>query len=104
MGIGDALTLADDPAIAGRFDLLLVNLPHDTLRHLPHLLALLRRDSTSVVRGWVVAPEDDMDEINAELIELLKPLVPGAASPTLEQRRPYNTTEWLCRFEAWLEF
>ena len=104
VGIGDALTLADDPTIAGRFDLLLVNLPHDTLRHLPHLLALLRRDSTSVVRGWVVAPEDDMDEINAELIELLKPLVPGAASPTLEQRRPYNTTEWLCRFEAWLEF
>lgn len=103
VGIGDALTLADEPALAGRFDLLLVNLPHDTLRHLPHLLPLLRRGSTSLVRGWVVAPEDDIDEINAELLELLRPLAQGAPPPILEQRRAYNVTEWLCRFEAWLD-
>ena len=103
VGIADALTLADDPALAGRFDLLLINLPHDTLRHLPHLLPLLRRRSTSLVRGWVVAAEDDMDEINAELMEVLRPLAQGAPPPILELRRPYNVTEWLCRFEGWLE-
>ena len=103
VGVADALTLKDDREIAGSFDLLLVNLPHDTVEHLPHLIPLLRRGSPTLVRGWVVAAEDDIPELNQTLQEILQPKLPDYPTPTLEKRRQYNSTEWLCRFEAWLE-
>ena len=102
VGVADALTLSDDTELAGTFDLLLVNLPHDTIGHLPHLMPLLRRGSPSLLRGWVVAAAEDIPELNDHLQELLQPVLPGHLPPVLEQRRQYNSTEWLCRFEAWL--
>jgi tRNA G37 N-methylase Trm5 len=103
VGVADALTLKEDPEVAGSYDLLLVNIPHDTMQHLPHLLPLLRRGSPTLVRGWVVAAEDDLTELNQTLQEVLQPRLPGLPTPTLEKRRQYNSTEWLCRFEAWLQ-
>jgi tRNA G37 N-methylase Trm5 len=104
VGVADALTLAQDIDLVGSFDLLLVNLPHDTMEHLPHLLSLLRRGSPTLVRGWVVAADDDLPELNSHLVQLLHPVLDGYPIPSLEKRRQYNATEWLCRFEAWLKF
>ena len=103
VGVADALTLAQDGDLVGSFDLLLVNLPHDTMEHLPHLLPLLRRGSPTLVRGWVVAADDDLPKLNSHLENLLHPVLDGYPIPLLEKRRQYNATEWLCRFEAWLK-
>lgn len=35
-------------------DLLLVNLPHETVDHLPHLIGLLNKGHEVVVRGWAI--------------------------------------------------
>ena len=103
VGVADALTLAQDGDLVGSFDLLLVNLPHDTMEHLPPLLSLLRRGSPPLVRGWVVAADDDLPELHSHLVQLLHPVLDGYPIPLLEKRRQYNATEWLCRFEAWLK-
>ncbi len=103
VGVADALTLAQDGDLVDSFDLLLVNLPHDTMEHLPHLLPLLRRGSPTLVRGWVVAADDDLPKLNFHLENLLHPVLDGYPIPLLEKRRQYNATEWLCRFEAWLK-
>ena len=102
VGVADALELASNPEFRESTDLLLINLPHDTMEHLIHLLPLLRKGSPTLVRGWVIANEDDIPDLNIKLQEKLGPVVEGMPIPVIEQRRQYNTTEWLCRFEAWL--
>jgi tRNA G37 N-methylase Trm5 len=102
VGVADALELTNNSELKGSTDLLLINLPHDTMEHLPHLLPLLRKGSPTLVRGWVIANEEDIPELNNQLQEQLKPVMEGMPIPVIEQRRQYNTTEWLCRFEAWL--
>ena len=102
VGIADALELSKNTDLQGKADLLLVNLPHQTMEHLPKLLPLLRKGSPTLVRGWLICHEDDIIGLNKQLQELLKPTMDGEPTPIIEQRRQYNTTEWLCRFEAWL--
>lgn len=103
VGLADALELKDDSQLRERTDILLVNLPHDTMEHIPHLLPLLRKGSPTLVRGWVIAHEESIPELNVRLQDLLQPVLEGAPIPVIEQRRQYNSTEWLCRFEAWLQ-
>ncbi|HIH83484.1 MAG TPA: hypothetical protein HA340_06015, partial [Candidatus Thalassarchaeaceae archaeon] len=51
VGVADALELTNNSELKGSTDLLLINLPHDTMEHLPHLLPLLRKGSPTLVRG-----------------------------------------------------
>lgn len=41
-------------------DMLLVNLPHDSIEHLPDLVGLLRRGHEVVIRGWAILASDDL--------------------------------------------
>jgi len=97
----DARTLADDLDLRERFDLLLVNLPHDALDHLSHLLPLLRRDCPTVVRGWCVLEDDAIPEANARLQSILPPLDDASEEALLlTSRKGYSSTQSLCRFDA----
>ena len=48
-------------------DLLLVNIPHSTLEHLPDLIGLLKKGHEVVVRGWAIVGNDDLDKIKGEI-------------------------------------
>jgi tRNA G37 N-methylase Trm5 len=102
VGIQDALELKNDERLIGQFDMLLINLPHDTMKHLPHLLGLLKRNSPTLVRGWLVTPEDDIPMLQNELQNILAPTLEGQQKVEIVQRRQYSSSDWLCRFEAWL--
>ena len=102
VGIKDALELKNDERLIGQFDMLLVNLPHDTMKHLPHLLGLLKSNSPTLVRGWLVTPEDDIPMLQNELQNILAPTLEGQQIVEIVQRRQYSSSDWLCRFEAWL--
>ena len=102
VGIQDALELKNDERLIGQFDMLLINLPHDTMKHLPHLLGLLKRNSPTLVRGWLVTPEDDIPMLQNELQNILAPTLEGQQKAEIVQRRQYSSSDWLCRFEAWL--
>ena len=61
----DALTLsADLPEVC---DLLLVNLPHDCIEHLPHLLGLLKKGHEVVIRGWAILPTESLYDAETEI-------------------------------------
>lgn len=98
----DARRLADDPAWRGRFDLLLVNLPHSSIEHLPDLLPLLAAGSPILVRGWAIVAHDERAAAEARLRDLLRPLLPGTESPRLTTVRTYSAFQDFTRFEAWL--
>ncbi|MGB2335447.1 MAG: hypothetical protein ACPH87_07285 [Candidatus Poseidoniaceae archaeon] len=48
-------------------DLLLVNLPHETVDHLPHLIGLLNRGHEVVIRGWAILESDLIKTAETEI-------------------------------------
>jgi tRNA (guanine37-N1)-methyltransferase len=87
----DALSLGGREEMISAFDLLLVNIPHDTLSHLPSLTPLVR--SGGLIRGWAVVDESDHEAAVSTLDDLL-------GETRLEIRRSYSSTSNLCRFES----
>ena len=88
----DARLLKNRSEMRDNFDLLLVNIPHDTLNHLPALLPLVR--DNGIIRGWAIIEQSDFPEAQNHLREIL------GADTILEIRRSYSATANLCRFEA----
>ena len=48
-------------------DLLLVNLPHETVDHLPNLIGLLYRGHEVVIRGWAILESDLISTAETEI-------------------------------------
>jgi len=46
--------------MAGFADLVLVNLPHDSIDHLPDMIPLLAKGHEVVIRGWAILPHDQL--------------------------------------------
>jgi tRNA G37 N-methylase Trm5 len=103
-GVVDARRLQDDIELSQKWEMLLVNLPHDAIEHLPDLLPLLRTDCTTLIRGWTILSNDEISVENERLIKLL-PKLDTDLSPVnlIEPRKSYSASQSLCRFEAWLE-
>ena len=52
-------------------DLLLVNLPHDSIDHLPDIIPLLRKGHEVVIRGWAILPIASLDDKKEEIRTIL---------------------------------
>ena len=102
VGLADATELQHDTDLTGRWDLLLVNLPHRTIELLPSLLPLLDRSGPSMVRGRVIAAEVDIPNADRAIRQALPPRLEGMPEPSLRIKRDYSSTLRLCSFEAWL--
>ena len=61
----DALTLSAN--LPECCDLLLVNLPHDCIEHLPHVLGLLKKGHEVVIRGWAIIPTESLRDAEADI-------------------------------------
>ena len=48
-------------------DLLLVNLPHESIEHLPHLLGLLKKGHEVVIRGWAIISIDLLEDAEMKI-------------------------------------
>ncbi len=101
VGLGDALTLKDKPELVGKFDILLMNLPHDTIDHLPKLLPLLNKNNKTLLKGWLVLEESEIKEAENRIFQIIEERNPSSP-PKLEIRRQYNSTKVLTRFESLL--
>ena len=77
-----------------------MNLPHETLDHLPHLLPLLNSTGPSMVRGWFVVEAQDIPSAETIFNRILH-LHSNLVEPIhLEIRRQFNASKVLTRFEA----
>ena len=88
----DARLLKERPEMCEKFDILLVNIPHDTLEHLPDLLPLIRPGG--LVRGWAIIEHSEFQDAQVRVRDILGP------EAELERRRSYSVSADLCRFEA----
>ena len=71
IGVEDATTLGNIAELLNRFDFVLMNLPHETLAHLPHLLPLLKSSNPTILRGWAVVEEQNLLSFENELNGIL---------------------------------
>lgn len=102
VGLADALTLSVDQKIAGKWDLVLVNLPHRTIEFLPEIIPLLDRTSLSMIRGRAIVEESEIEQANELILLSLPKLMPNKPPPTLKIKRDYSATLRLCSFQAWI--
>ena len=101
-GLADATELQHNPELTGRWDMLLVNLPHRTIELLPSLVPLLDRTGPSMVRGRVIVAETEIEDANEAIRETLPLRLSGTPEPSLRIKRDYSSTLRLCSFEAWI--
>ena len=68
----DALDLVSDTNQHGRWDVLFVNLPHESLEHLPYLIPLLSKNNVSIIRGWGILPTEELPSLRDRLHLILQ--------------------------------
>ena len=102
VGLADALTLAENQEIAGKWDLVLVNLPHRTIEFIPKIIPLLDRSSPSMIRGRVIVEESEIEQANQTIRSMLPNLMPDKPQPSLKIKRDYSASLRLCSFHAWI--
>ena len=102
IGVADAMQLRTNPEFTGRWDLLIVNLPHRTLDILHSLVPLLDRETPSMVRGRVIVPENEIEHANRSIIRDLPDSLGGFPAPNLRIKRDYSSKLRLCSFQAWI--
>lgn len=99
----DATTLATRDEMRGNWDMLLVNIPHSTLDHLPAILPLLKQGSPTLLRAWAVIDEGSAESTERTLRDLFSgQLNEDNGGFSMHPRRSYSTTQQLYRIEAWL--
>ncbi|MDC0327764.1 hypothetical protein OAN05_00510 [bacterium] len=103
VGLADATKLSQNPQYSGKWDLVLVNLPHRTIEFLPDLIPLLNRSNVSLIRGRVIVPESDIPDANEKINQILPTIAAGKPKPELKIKRDYSSALRLCSFEAWIE-
>jgi tRNA G37 N-methylase Trm5 len=96
----DALAWKDDAELCGQADVLLVNLPHNSLEHLPGLFPILRRDGFSLVRGWAIVDRTALGEQREALKATVE--VAGGRCTTLvfEEIKGFSSTRCFVVFEV----
>ena len=79
-------------------DFLLVNLPHDSIVHLPDLLPLMAKGHPVIIRGWAMISLDKLGEIELQIREIFG----GVEIHSLEiiPTRSYSATESYSRIET----
>jgi tRNA G37 N-methylase Trm5 len=98
----DATEWKTNPHLCNSSDLLLVNLPHDSIEHLPHLLPLLRKGQTSLLRGWAIIDRaneaTEKNKIAAAIIDA------GGTIESLqfEEVKGFSASKSFMCFEAWV--
>ncbi|MAV60220.1 MAG: hypothetical protein CMA13_02850 [Euryarchaeota archaeon] len=102
-GAGDVAELVTNREYLGRWDMILINLPHRTLELLPLIIPLLDTSSPSLIRGRIVVEEKDIDITNKIIQDILPNCIPDKPKPKLTIKRDYSSKLRLCSFEAWLK-
>ena len=67
IGLADATNLSKNSELTGRWDLILVNLPHRTIEFLPSLIPLLNRKNPSLIRGRIIVAESEISSTNEKI-------------------------------------
>ena len=98
----DATKWAMDNELVESCDLLLVNLPHDSISHLPELIPLLKKGDTTILRGWAIIDKDEFESQKQLIIEAIEKTSAIIESVTIEEIKGFSSSKCFACFEVWL--
>ena len=98
----DATQWKTNPHLCNSSDLLLVNLPHDSVEHLPHLLPLLRRGQTSLLRGWAIIERANEASEKKKIAVAILEAGGTIESLEFEEVKGFSASKSFMCFEAWV--
>ena len=98
----DATQWKTNPHLCNSSDLLLVNLPHDSVEHLPHLLPLLRRGQTSLLRGWAIIERVNEASEKNKIAAAITEAGGTIESLEFEEVKGFSASKSFMCFEAWV--
>tara|TARA_B100000287_G_scaffold121033_1_gene112805 strand:+ start:7149 stop:8243 length:1095 start_codon:yes stop_codon:yes gene_type:complete len=98
----DAKNLILDVENKGFYDLLLVNIPHSTLEHLPSLIGLLNRGSSSLLRAWCIIDSNKISEVKTEINKMFNSQTFAISKLIVEPTRTYSPTQVYAKIEVWI--
>ena len=81
-------------------DLLLVNLPHDTVSHFIDLFPLMRRNSQSLIRGWAIIDKTELQTISSRLAMLFADNGATNHSITCDEIKGFSSSKSFVRIES----
>ena len=100
----DARQWQNNENLTNSTDLLLVNLPHDTIEHLVDLFPLMRKGAKSLIRGWAIIERQDTEAVK-QMIET-KLTQHGAREIFLncKEIKGFSASKIFIRIESWQIF
>ena len=98
----DARELIKNPENKNNFDLLLVNIPHSTLEHLPQLIELLNNKSTSLLRAWCIIDSTKIENVKTQIFEIFNSSKHSISKISINPARSYSPTQIYAKIEVWL--
>ena len=98
----DGRKLIEDSENKGFYDLLLVNLPHSTLEHLPLLIGLLNNNSTSLLRAWCIIDSKEIENVKKQITDMFNSLKYSISQINVNSARSYSPTQIYANIEVWL--
>ena len=79
-------------------DLLLVNLPHESIEHLPDLLGLLKKGHEVIIRGWAILPVNSIYNAEKQIRQNLGET--EILSLSIDEKKSYASDIAYVRIEA----
>jgi len=96
----DARQWGQRPDLAGQADVLLVNLPHDSLDHLPSLMPVLRPSGEVLVRGWAIVERNSLNEQRARLESAVKQAGGESISVRVDEVKGFSSSKCFIVFQS----
>ena len=100
----DARTLSKQNTLFGKFDMILVNIPHSSLEHLHNLFSLLSFDKVSLIRGWALINDTETTKFKAEINQQIRDFNNELDTKIIIERlKSYSVDSIFVRFEIYFE-
>ena len=100
----DAREWCRDEKFTESTDLLLVNLPHDTIEHLDDLFPLMRKETKSLIRGWAIIERQNLEGVRGLIEKKLIQHGARAISLTCKEIKGFSASKIFIRIESWQIF
>ena len=78
-------------------DLLLVNIPHSTIDHLPELIGLLKTGHEVIVKGWVIIEQTIVEGLQTNVEQIFENY--QINSIKIDTQKSYSPSEIYASFE-----
>ena len=85
-------------------DLLLVNLPHDTISHLNGLIPLMRRNQLTLIRGWAIISRNELQSTEQTIKMTIEKNGGSEIKLTCSEIKGFSSTKIFIRIESWQKF